>query len=187
MDSEAPLPPDERPLEQRVPEPIVATPRDLPAAPDDGGEPPWWRPTIRDLAAHLGWRWVLLAPIAGLVLFAALVLVKPSAVVMTFPIGFHLAWFSGAVGISLAGYLVRVAVRARREPFCIHCGYTLTGLPDGHRCPECGRPFSLRVIEEYRRDPRWFIERYRAGRQMPRIEAPFNAGPVQRPPQDGTS
>ena len=54
--------------------------------------------------------------------------------------------------ISLAGYGLRRAAQARREPFCIFCGYNLTGLPDHYRCPECGRPYTWQMIEEYRAD-----------------------------------
>lgn len=33
----------------------------------------------------------------------------------------------------------------RREPYCPRCGYCLLFLPE-RRCPECGRPFTLREI-----------------------------------------
>ena len=83
------------------------------------------------------------------------------------------------------------AIRNRKEPFCIHCGYDLTGLPDNHICPECGRQFSHRLIEEYRRDPNWFIERYKSRALVPVAEAPFPAGQVsstskRRKSRDGT-
>lgn len=26
---------------------------------------------------------------------------------------------------------------------CLGCGYILTGLPDDHRCPECGSPYKI--------------------------------------------
>ena len=83
--------------------------------------------------------------------------------------------------------MLRTAVRQRPDPFCIHCGYSLTGLPDGHRCPECGRTFSFRVIEEYRRDSHWFIQRYKMRHDLPVAEVPFAAGEVRRArSRDGT-
>jgi hypothetical protein len=30
--------------------------------------------------------------------------------------------------------------RPRNEPFCANCGYTLTGLTESSKCPECGKP-----------------------------------------------
>ena len=29
---------------------------------------------------------------------------------------------------------------SNREPYCSNCGYTLTGLTESSKCPECGRP-----------------------------------------------
>jgi len=83
---------------------------------------------------------------------------------------------TAAIAIALAGYVIRRAIQARKEPFCIFCGYNLTGLPDGHRCPECGRSISWAVIAEYRRDPQWFIERWKAHRELPPASEPFHAG-----------
>jgi len=93
----------------------------------------------------------------------------------------------GALAITLTGYVIRRAVRARREPFCIHCGYNLSGLPDNYRCPECGRPYTWRLIAEYRRDPRWFIERYKARQKLPPAGPTLPAGPSAKPRRrDGT-
>ena len=38
-----------------------------------------------------------------------------------------------------------VAVRALQSELaiCLHCDYSLSGLPAQHRCPECGRPYDL--------------------------------------------
>jgi hypothetical protein len=33
-----------------------------------------------------------------------------------------------------------VPARAPNEPFCGNCGYTLTGLTESSKCPECGKP-----------------------------------------------
>lgn len=103
--------------------------------------------------------------------------------------GAKLVMFAVAVSISSAAYAIRRTVQGRRDAFCIHCGYSLRGLPDHHVCPECGRPFSLRLIDEYRRDPDWFIARCRAHRVLPGANPPFAAGPVRskRRSRDGTS
>jgi len=85
-----------------------------------------------------------------------------------------------AVAVSLAAYVIRVAVQARTEPFCIFCGYDLTGLPDHYRCPECGRQYTWELIAEYRRDPQSFIHRWKALRKLPESYPPFAAGAVPR-------
>jgi tRNA(Ile2) C34 agmatinyltransferase TiaS len=59
---------------------------------------------------------------------------------------------------------IKIAWR-RRAPFCIHCGYDLQGLPDNHRCPECGEHYTLASCADYQRDPidfqrRWEKKRY---------------------------
>ena len=92
-----------------------------------------------------------------------------------------------AAAISGVGYILNRAIRTRREPFCIYCGYNLTGLPDAYRCPECGRPYTWEEIEEYRRDPPWFIERWKARQALPAADPPLEAGPSQRgKSSDGT-
>ena len=81
---------------------------------------------------------------------------------------------------------IRQATKARTEPFCIHCEYTLEGLPAQHRCPECGRPYSFELIRQYQNDPRWFVQRWKAQRENPRNER-FDAGKsVRRGAGDGT-
>ena len=58
-------------------------------------------------------------------------------------------------GLSIAGVVV---IQRRRwqfrnsAPLCTYCGYNLTGLPDGHRCPECGETFSLVECFAYQKD-----------------------------------
>jgi len=125
--------------------------------------------------AHVGWRWVFLTPAVGLVLMGAAYVFYPPFRPAILILGAKLLVFVVAVALSLAGYVIRRAANVRREPFCIHCGYNLTGLPDHYRCPECGRPYSWRVIAEYRRDPQWFIERWHAQHALPPPSAPFAA------------
>jgi len=114
-------------------------------------------------------------------------------------IGLLVAWPAAAAGlfkvamlliasaISITGYVLNRAIRARKEPFCIFCGYSLNGLPDHYRCPECGRPYTWDQIEEYRQDPQWFIERWKARQSLPPADAPLEAKPSRRPrSRDGT-
>jgi hypothetical protein len=50
--------------------------------------------------------------------------------------------------------------RSGREPYCSNCGYTLTGLTDSSRCPECGKP----LVEVLTRAPQYLEsgKRYRS-------------------------
>jgi hypothetical protein len=164
------------------------------AAPSPTSDPSWlpsptepfWKPTLRDSIRYMGWRIVLIALSISLAIFIAL----------------HLRWMYFGWAISLWKPIVmlvavpiiislsamRSALQARREPFCIHCGYTLNGLPDHYPCPECGRPNCLRLIDEYRRDPAWFIARCRTRQTLPSTHTPFTAGPVRsRRSRDGAS
>jgi hypothetical protein len=146
----------------------------------------WYKPTWSETARLLGWRWVYFLPAVAVL-----------AVLAYLPFDFRfiqilLAWWKPAV-FAVAVPLVAFAtaakniIRARTEPFCIHCGYTLLGLPDHHPCPECGRPFSLATITEYRRDPDWFIERYKQHQKLPTPPPAFEAGKIRRKKsKDGT-
>jgi hypothetical protein len=175
------------PIESQVPPPISASPAD--GAWLNEPDIPFWKPNWLDSLRYAGgWGWLLLS---------AAMIAAVLAVMLLLPrFGWAILWmgeakvviFAVAIAISAAGYAVRRTVQGRRDPFCIHCGYTLRGLPDHHNCPECGRPFSLRLIDEYRRDPDWFIARCRAHRlQMPGPTTPFHAGPVRsKRSRDGT-
>lgn len=144
----------------------------------------WWRPGFADSWQYVGWRWVFLLPALLIVLFFIFPL---QVLIPFFVIHVYVFVFVAAVAVTLAGYVFRRAARARTEPFCIFCGYNLTGLPDNYRCPECGKPYTWRLIAEYRRDPQWFIERYEALKRLPPADAPFDAGMVRsRRSRDGT-
>lgn len=137
----------------------------------------------------MGWRNLFWLPSIILVLF---IISLPWSwswpVVAHMLIGWWQLWIAlVALPLVAAADATRHVLRLRKEPFCIHCGYTLTGLPDGSNCPECGQPFHFGTIEEYRRDPHWFIERYNKRHQIPRREATITAGDFRRTPRrDGT-
>ena len=38
-------------------------------------------------------------------------------------------------------------VRSSHLQNCLQCGYSLKGLPDKHRCPECGEPYNIAVVK----------------------------------------
>lgn len=150
----------------------------LPRGEAEQGEERWYMPTMGERARLLGWRWLYFVPA---------VLLVPLALVLPFMV--FLIWKLLVVAVALPmGALARSArhaLRLRTEPFCIHCGYGLTGLPEGHRCPECGVAFSLFEMEEYRRDPHWFIRRRKLVKELPPRDPVFHAGPGRRS-RDGT-
>lgn len=164
------------PLERRVPVEPMASPAELPAA---GEEERWYLPGYAQTARLLGWRWVLLLPAAAVALAVLMVPLHPWLLNVLLA-SWKLVVFAVAVPVGVLGRHARDAIRARTDPFCIHCGYGLTGLPDHHRCPECGRAYTLALVGEYRRDPHWFIERYRRRHDLPPAPVPFEAGAVRR-------
>lgn len=178
---------DNLPVERRVPLLVVATPSELPGNPDEDIE--WWRPGWSDAVQYVGWRWVFLAPAGVLLAMLVGAAFFHRWRLMLLILGAKLLVFTSAVAFSLAAWVFRRAAKARTEPFCIHCGYNLTGLPDNYRCPECGRSYNWRLIAEYRRDPQWFIERWKMHHELPRADAPFEAGPVRKRTRsrDGTA
>lgn len=147
---------------------------------DHEGPIQWWRPDWRDVYRSGGRRWLLVIPLFLLLVLGIAALVGLGFHGHLFGFGFKAVLLAVGGVISLTGYGIRRAAQARKEPFCIFCGYNLTGLPDRHRCPECGRAYTWRMIEEYRRDPQFFIERWKAGRKLPSTDTPFDAGPVRR-------
>lgn len=156
---------------------------------EQSAQPPvrWWRPGWRDVASAVGWpRLVLIIAAAAIgTILAAFLLV--AGLTFTVLLLKPVLLLAGG-GIAFTGYLVRLSIQARREPFCVFCGYCLVGLPDHYRCPECGRPYSWQQIDEYRRDPQWFIARWKARQELPPADPPVDTGPARprRRSRDGT-
>ena len=170
---------------EQVPPPVLASPASVRFAP---GEPErWYLPGWGETVKLLGWRVVLFVP-AALLLLLVLTLPLHPINVLNWLLPWWKVWvFVVVVPTLIAIERVKHSIRSRKDPFCIHCGYGLTGLPAEHTCPECGAGYNQALIEEYRRDPHWFIERYRAHGKIPAADAPFEAGPGRMPPsRDGT-
>ncbi len=161
----------------------TASPTELGA---QSGTIPFYLPTWGERARLMGWRWIyVLLPI---LLVGVLFVIPWSPLIWQFAIGWWKLLLL-AISIPVVAFMnaAKNAIRNRKDPFCIHCGYSLTGLPAEHDCPECGRPYSHRVIEEYQRDPHWFIERHRNAGSLPSADVPFMAGPKRsKRSRDGT-
>lgn len=171
------------PLVRQVPPNSVASPSEL--RPRDGHQVRWYKPTVGETLTLMGWRWIYFLPAVGMIL---LLFVLPGFMGFQFAIiGWKLIVFAVVIP---AGVFIREAktvLRNRKEPFCIHCGYDLSGLQDNYNCPECGELYNFRLIEEYKRDPQWFIERYSMHKEIPVAAAPFEARKSTRPrSRDGT-
>jgi hypothetical protein len=172
-----------------IAKPILPHPQEPGASPSPihGDDVTWWTPSWQDIARHIGWRWVLLIPIIAVMVLLIAAVFDGRFVTLFWILGPKPVILMLAIPVVALGAVMRKAVETRKEPFCIHCGYALTGLPDHYRCPECGRPYTLAIINEYRRNPKWFIERYKATGRLPEADQPFAAGARMRPPsRDGT-
>src|SRR5436305_13165468 len=130
-----------------VPPQTLGSPCELPL--DAGDDVTWWQPSWTDAWRHLGWRWILFTP-ALLMLALLFGGIFYSRLWWVFQLmggyGFKLAAMAFCIPFALAAYALGQATKSRTDPFCIHCGYDLAGLPDNYRSPECGRPSNWRVI-----------------------------------------
>ncbi len=179
-----------------VPPPTVASPSDVPPQPSDaltpdfvsmfeGQDVPFWRPGTGDVLRSIGWRWFFIIPLAAFVLFIPLAALLQLGGPRFQFFQFSKLWLL-AIGVIVTIVLsaVRRGVAARKGSFCIHCGYSLEGLADRGTCPECGRPYDTIVLAEFRKDPHFFMARYKAARSHPPGVA-FAAGDGPTP-DDGT-
>jgi len=173
------------PLIKQIPPTSVASPSEL--RPRDVGDVQWYKPSVSVTLNLLGWRWIFFLPAAGLILllFAWPWYLWLSQLIFVW-------WKLVVIAVVVpTGYAINITkniLRNRKEPFCIHCGYDLSGLPDNHTCPECGELYNFRLIEEYKRDPHWFIERYSKHKDIPLADVPFESRKSTRPrAKDGTS
>ena len=179
MDEQSLPPPP--PIPQRS---LLISVSDIPC--DRDGSLPWWKPTWRDVARRLGWRWLYFIPLLLLLLVLVWALFARYWFLNVLFYGGKLWIWLGAGAMGAVVQAMRQATQARQEPFCIHCGYTLVGLPDQHICPECGRPYSFDLIRQYQQDPKWFVQRWEARTTNP-MNVPFQAGASTAPRQnDGT-
>lgn len=197
MPDQPPIPSHGAEAHEVVPPPMHASPVDMPASPADAlrpdfatpfdAETPFWRPDWRDVARVIGWRWLILLPCAvgtvGLVVLAGFTLFTKMAGAAGGEIKFATITGAGAVSTVLWG--VRNVIKRRRDPFCIHCGYSLTGLADRGSCPECGRPYVFALCDEFRKDPHFFETRFKSlKKHPPGFTFAAGAGPT---PADGTA
>jgi predicted RNA-binding Zn-ribbon protein involved in translation (DUF1610 family) len=172
------------PLAKQVPAASLASPSEL--RPRDARDVRWYKPGFGEVVGLMGWRVLYFLPATLLVMALPLAFFRWWALQFVW-VGWKLVVILIALPTGAAIKATRNILRNRKEPFCIHCGYDLTGLPDNHVCPECGEGYSFRVIEEYKRDPHWFIQRYRMHDDIPSKDVPFEAGKVlRRRSRDGT-
>jgi hypothetical protein len=180
---------------QVVPPKVHGSPSDLPSPPTDALMPehlsmiengvPFWRPDAWYIARSIGWWWALALPAVAVILAIPFLAFSRGTQFMAL-IGWEMKLL-----VFVCGFVVTLVLRAasrgvqrRKDDFCIHCGYTVEGLGPSGQCPECGRHFTLAVVQEYRKDPHFFIERYKASREAAGV-TPFAAGRGATP-GDGT-
>ncbi len=168
-----------------LPTQVHATPWDVPGEYDANA--PFWLPDWKTSVKLLGWRWMIVVGlVALLVLFAWLVFHGRYFLLSFSGIIVKLGIFVVAGFFSMWAYIRKSATQFRRDPFCVHCGYSLEGHNDGEVCPECGRRSNFAVCREYKRDPHWFIQRYRKRAITPTGIVQLHAGPNRRKASDGT-
>lgn len=139
----------------------LLSPADLPA--DADGKLPFWRPDFLHVARSLGWQWLR---ICGLMIGIFFILLGTLASGGFWSrVGSLWMWISIAIAVTTAiADTLWQAAQKRKDPYCIHCGYSLEGLPQEHVCPECGRQYNFELIKLYQQDPKSFVQRWKAER-----------------------
>lgn len=151
----------------------------------EGADVPFWRPGAAEIAKALGWKWLILLPCLLVVIGGPVFAVTLPGVVMHGLSGEIKLWIL-AIGASITLILsaIKRGVAARKDAFCIHCGYSLESLSETGRCPECGRTYVRSMVDEFRKDPHFFEVRYKKLKSHPPAVA-FAAG-LGPTPDDGT-
>jgi hypothetical protein len=146
-----------------------------------GHRVPWWRPGWRDVVRHMPWWWWVLSVTtvaAGLSGLAALLVpLGGSRWFLAFLVAGQTLPYAVPAGVALAGYALARGTRMRRDPFCIHCGYSLAGHEPTGTCPECGWAFDRNLVEEFKKDPEFLRHRWEATSRLPA------SGPVVKVPE----
>lgn len=135
----------------------------------------WYRPTFGEIVRQMEWWWGAL-PVAAMAAGGMVV-----AGLLLGPDHIEMAWVGGRMLLVLVvvpfifwEHVRDRVIKARADPFCIHCGWTLTGLPEEGRCPECGEPYRMKIVDMFRRDPQWVIAYWRFNSRPPSVEL-FNS------------
>ena len=143
----------------------------------------WWRPPLGQVVRQVRWTWVLVLPLVFGLALLALGLVWGGADAVGFWVGLKVLLLTILAPVAMWEHLRHKVIRARADPFCIHCGWTLRGLPDEGNCPECGRTYSMKVVQMFRQDPQWVIAYWRSSGKPPGAEvfnAQHGAGPEEQ-------